>query len=211
MGSRPGGPHRRGDPGRHLPGSATTSPRWRPLRAPGRRAGRVPALELPPRPRLHRPPGSFVGYALAVLSILGTAKVAVALLVLGVPIIDTFWIIVRRTRREVAFTADRGHLHHRLLDLGISHRGAVLTIYALCVLALLSSPVGLGPAVRLPGPRGGRWPRPLPADREGARYRLQRAHRQRLRGGPAAGRGRAGRTAHFGQPGPRRLTSGPAW
>ena len=37
-----------------------------------------------------------VGYALAVLSILGTAKVAVALLVLGVPIIDTFWIIVRR-------------------------------------------------------------------------------------------------------------------
>ena len=38
----------------------------------------------------------FVGYTLAVLSILGTAKVAVALLVLGVPIIDTFWIIVRR-------------------------------------------------------------------------------------------------------------------
>ena len=37
-----------------------------------------------------------VGYALAVLSILGTAKVAVALLVLGVPIIDTFWIIIRR-------------------------------------------------------------------------------------------------------------------
>ena len=39
----------------------------------------------------------FVGYTLAVLSVLGTAKVAVALLVLGVPIIDTFWIIVRRT------------------------------------------------------------------------------------------------------------------
>ena len=38
----------------------------------------------------------FVGYTLAVLSILDTAKVAVALLVLGVPIIDTFWIIVRR-------------------------------------------------------------------------------------------------------------------
>jgi UDP-GlcNAc:undecaprenyl-phosphate GlcNAc-1-phosphate transferase len=38
----------------------------------------------------------FVGYTLAILSILGTAKVAVALLVLGVPIIDTFWIIVRR-------------------------------------------------------------------------------------------------------------------
>ena len=38
----------------------------------------------------------FLGYTLAVLSILGTAKVAVALLVLGVPIIDAFWIIVRR-------------------------------------------------------------------------------------------------------------------
>ena len=38
----------------------------------------------------------FVGYTLAVLSILGSAKVAVALLVLGVPIIDTFWIIVGR-------------------------------------------------------------------------------------------------------------------
>ena len=45
----------------------------------------------------------FVGYTLAVLSILGAAKVAVALLVLGVPIMDTFWIIVRRTgRRPVA-------------------------------------------------------------------------------------------------------------
>ena len=45
----------------------------------------------------------FVGYTLALLSILGTAKVAVALLVLGVPIIDTFWIIVRRlSQRSVA-------------------------------------------------------------------------------------------------------------
>jgi len=50
-----------------------------------------------------------VGFALAVLSILGTAKVAVALLVLGVPIIDTFWIIVRRLAAgQSPFTADRG-------------------------------------------------------------------------------------------------------
>jgi UDP-GlcNAc:undecaprenyl-phosphate/decaprenyl-phosphate GlcNAc-1-phosphate transferase len=82
----------------------------------------------------------FVGYALAVLSIAGTAKVAVALLVLGVPIIDTFWIIVRRLLAgQQPFAADRGHVHHRLLDLGLSHRGAVLTIYAIClVLAALS-------------------------------------------------------------------------
>jgi len=82
----------------------------------------------------------FVGYSLAVLSILGSAKVAVALLVLAVPIIDTFWIIVRRlaTRRS-PFTPDRGHIHHRLLDLGLSHTQTVLLIYALCgALAVLT-------------------------------------------------------------------------
>ena len=72
-----------------------------------------------------------VGYALAVLSIMGTAKVALALLLLGVPIIDTFWIIIRRVSPgRSPFSADRGHLHHRLLDLGLSHRQAVLVIYA---------------------------------------------------------------------------------
>ena len=81
-----------------------------------------------------------VGYALAVLSVLGTAKVAVALLVLGVPIIDTFWIIIRRiSSKRSPFSADRGHFHHRLLDLGLTHRQAVLMIYAIClVLAALS-------------------------------------------------------------------------
>jgi UDP-GlcNAc:undecaprenyl-phosphate GlcNAc-1-phosphate transferase len=76
----------------------------------------------------------FVGYALAVLSILGTAKVAVAMLVLGVPIIDTFWIIVRRlVAHRSPFTPDRGHIHHRLLDLGLSHTQTVLLIYGLCL------------------------------------------------------------------------------
>jgi UDP-GlcNAc:undecaprenyl-phosphate GlcNAc-1-phosphate transferase len=88
-----------------------------------------------------------IGFSLAVLSVLGTAKVAVALLVLGVPIIDTFWIIVRRiAARRSPFTPDRGHLHHRLLDLGLSHRSAVLLIYAICgalaVLSLLLSGAG---------------------------------------------------------------------
>ncbi len=74
----------------------------------------------------------FIGYTLAVLSILGTAKVAIALLVLGVPIIDTFWIIVRRlANRRSPFTPDRGHVHHRLLDLGLSHTLTVLLIYAI--------------------------------------------------------------------------------
>ncbi len=76
----------------------------------------------------------FIGFTLAVLSILGTAKVAVALLVLGVPIIDAFWIIVRRlAQRRSPFTPDRGHLHHRLLDVGLSHRSTVVLIYGICV------------------------------------------------------------------------------
>ena len=80
----------------------------------------------------------FVGYTLAVLSILGTAKVAVALLVLGVPIIDAFWIIVRRlVQGRSPFTPDRGHLHHRLLDVGLSHRQTVVLIYGVC--AVLSA------------------------------------------------------------------------
>ena len=53
----------------------------------------------------------FVGYTLAVLAILGTAKVAVALLVLGVPIIDTFWIIVRRAVAAALTVQPRPHAH----------------------------------------------------------------------------------------------------
>jgi UDP-GlcNAc:undecaprenyl-phosphate GlcNAc-1-phosphate transferase len=82
----------------------------------------------------------FLGYTLALLSILGTAKVAVAMLVLGVPIIDAFWIIVRRlAARRSPFSPDRGHLHHRLLDVGLTHRQTVGLIYGICiVLAVLA-------------------------------------------------------------------------
>jgi UDP-GlcNAc:undecaprenyl-phosphate/decaprenyl-phosphate GlcNAc-1-phosphate transferase len=81
-----------------------------------------------------------LGYSLAILSILGSAKVAVALLVLGVPIIDTFWNIVRRLATGSSpFTPDRGHVHHRLMDLGLSQTRAVLVIYAITLaLAILS-------------------------------------------------------------------------
>ena len=82
----------------------------------------------------------FMGYTLAILAIIGAAKVVVAVLVLGVPIIDTFWVIVRRvTAGHGLFTADRGHIHHRLLDLGLGHRATVLLIYAICAsLGLMS-------------------------------------------------------------------------
>jgi len=82
----------------------------------------------------------FLGYTLAVLAILGSAKVVVALLVLAVPIVDTFWVIVRRVSAgRSPFTPDRGHIHHLLLDMGLSHRSTVLLIYVVCAtLGLMS-------------------------------------------------------------------------
>jgi len=75
---------------------------------------------------------TFLGTMLAVLSIFGTAKVSTALLVLAVPILDTFYVILRRViQRRPPFAPDRGHLHHRLVDLGMTHPHAVLLIYAM--------------------------------------------------------------------------------
>jgi len=72
-----------------------------------------------------------IGFALGVLSIIGGAKVATALLVLGIPILDVAWQIVSRVRAgRSPFVADRNHLHHRLLDLGLSQRTIVVLYYA---------------------------------------------------------------------------------
>jgi len=74
----------------------------------------------------------FLGYILGVLAIISGGKVAIALLVMGIPIIDMFWTIVRRAaqgKNPMSF-ADRKHLHFRLLDLGISARKTVLIFYA---------------------------------------------------------------------------------
>jgi UDP-N-acetylmuramyl pentapeptide phosphotransferase/UDP-N-acetylglucosamine-1-phosphate transferase len=70
----------------------------------------------------------FLGFALATTSIIGGAKIATALLALGVPIVDMAWVIVNRTLHgRSPMSADRGHLHHRLLDAGWSQPQIVLT------------------------------------------------------------------------------------
>ena len=75
---------------------------------------------------------TFLGTMIAVLSIFGTAKVTTALLVLAIPIVDTFYVFVRRAiQRRPPFASDRGHFHHRLLDLGLTHPQSVLLIYAM--------------------------------------------------------------------------------
>jgi UDP-GlcNAc:undecaprenyl-phosphate GlcNAc-1-phosphate transferase len=81
----------------------------------------------------------FLGYLLACTALIGTQKksTAVSLLVpvmaLGVPIFDTLFAMVRRIlERRSVFSPDRGHIHHRLLDMGLTHRRAVMLIYAVC-------------------------------------------------------------------------------
>jgi len=85
-----------------------------------------------------------LGYALATLSILAPARIATALLVMGIPIIDVAWIIVSRWRRGTSATqGGRDHLHYRLLELGLSQRQIVGMYYLFCLvfggLALLVS------------------------------------------------------------------------
>ncbi len=86
----------------------------------------------------------FLGYTIGALSLLYNYKVATGLafaipvLILAVPIFDTIFAIVRRMfRGKPIFTADKGHLHHRLLNMGLTQPQAVLTIYAITTIGCL--------------------------------------------------------------------------
>lgn len=83
----------------------------------------------------------FLGFVLAAVSIMGLTKsvtavsVFVPLVILGIPLTDTAFAILRRyQQRRPIFQADREHLHHLLLVLGFSHRQAVLVVYGVSVL-----------------------------------------------------------------------------
>lgn len=96
----------------------------------------------------------FLGFVLAVMAIMSLTKSATAvsviipLLILGVPLLDTFFAVIRRYHNhKPIFQPDREHLHHQLMAMGLSHRQTVLVIYGLSaflglnavVLNLLSS------------------------------------------------------------------------
>lgn len=93
----------------------------------------------------------FLGFSLATLSMLGFKQVTIVsfvtpLLIIGVPLSDTFFAIVRRwVNKKPIFAPDKGHLHHRLQDLGFSHRRTVLIIWGVSaifgVLAIVQSAV----------------------------------------------------------------------
>ena len=84
---------------------------------------------------------NFLGYSLAIISILGSAKtytaavIVLPLIVLGLPIFDTLFAIVRRMIKgksiKAVFKADKGHLHHKLVARGYNQKQAVLILYGI--------------------------------------------------------------------------------
>ena len=87
-----------------------------------------------------------IGFALGAVSLLSVQRVAgltsiiVPLVISGIPIIDTFSAIVRRGRAHVSIgQADKGHIHHRLMDEGFNQRQTVIFIYAWTVLLCVGS------------------------------------------------------------------------
>jgi UDP-GlcNAc:undecaprenyl-phosphate GlcNAc-1-phosphate transferase len=98
----------------------------------------------------------FLGYTLALVAVEGSMKSAttialiIPLLALGVPIFDTSFAILRRAvNGQPIYQADRGHLHHRLIDLGLTQRQAVAVIYGMSAyLGLLAISLDtLGPGI----------------------------------------------------------------
>lgn len=84
---------------------------------------------------------NFLGFSLSIISILGMAKtytaavIVLPLIVLGLPIFDTLWAIIRRLIKgksiKAIFKADKGHLHHRIVAKGFSQKQAVLILYGI--------------------------------------------------------------------------------
>ncbi|MFH0819560.1 MAG: MraY family glycosyltransferase [bacterium] len=84
----------------------------------------------------------FCGFTLGVLAIIAGGKIATALLIMGIPILDVLWVILRRLfweKKSPFSTPDKKHLHFRLLSAGLSQRQAVLFLYFLTFLFGMSA------------------------------------------------------------------------
>ncbi len=74
-----------------------------------------------------------LGYLIGALSLVAGARVATVLLVMGIPVVDVAWQIFNRWRHGRSMSeGDRGHLHFRLYDMGMSQRQVVLMYWAIC-------------------------------------------------------------------------------
>jgi len=98
----------------------------------------------------------FVGFLLACLGVCGASQlgtrggIILPSVILCIPLIDTTLTFIRRgvLHRRSIFSAERGHIHHRLIDMGLCQRHAVLLLYGVTAAAA---------AVGLAGLYGGRW------------------------------------------------------
>lgn len=82
-----------------------------------------------------------IGFLLGIISIISGAKIAIALLIMGLPLLDLFWTIIRRLiiKKNPFKYADRLHLHHRLLDFGFSHRQICWLYYSIAFIFGISA------------------------------------------------------------------------
>lgn len=87
---------------------------------------------------------TFLGYVLAVTSCIGVYKsyailsIIISILAFALPILDTLFAMIRRAlNKKPLMSADRGHLHHRLIDAGYSHKQAVIILYGLSLLSAI--------------------------------------------------------------------------
>jgi UDP-GlcNAc:undecaprenyl-phosphate GlcNAc-1-phosphate transferase len=104
-----------------------------PLALLGALLGFLPYNFAPARIFLGSAGAFFLGYALGGLALIAGGRAPTVLLVMGLPIVDVAWQIFNRVRRRRSpAQADRGHLHFRLLDLGLSERAIVLSYWGFC-------------------------------------------------------------------------------
>ena len=87
---------------------------------------------------------TFLGYVLAVTSCIGVYKsyavlsIIISILAVALPILDTLFAMIRRAiNRKPLMSPDRGHLHHRLIDSGYTHKQAVIMLYGLSLFSAI--------------------------------------------------------------------------
>lgn len=88
----------------------------------------------------------FLGYTLSILSVVGIFKTDmilaffIPLSIFGLPLADTAFAVVRRiAHKKSPFAADRGHLHHKLMDMGFGQKQSVRILYAVCSILGISA------------------------------------------------------------------------
>lgn len=88
----------------------------------------------------------FLGYTLSILSVVGIFKTDmilaffIPLSIFGLPLADTSFAVIRRLLHgKSPFAPDRGHLHHRLIDMGFGQKQSVRLLYAICAILGISS------------------------------------------------------------------------